>query len=76
MAEYVGQGVLHLDLRPKRGAYLFRTGSRAQFCAAVTRASSRWGGLQEPIVPVSPAGRIQPAWEQIVQVLAPTWSLI
>lgn len=71
MAEYVGQGVVHLDLRPKRGAYLFRSGSRAEFCAAVSRASTRWGGLQEPIVPVSPAGRIQPAWQQVVQVLAP-----
>lgn len=71
MAEYVGQGILHFDLRPKRGAYLFRTGSRTQFYAAVARASTRWGGLQEPIVPVSPAGRIQGAWEQIVHLLAP-----
>ena len=71
MAEYVGQQLVHLDLRPKRAAFLYATGSAMQFRLAVERASSRWGGLQEPIVPVSPLGRIQPAWKQIVEALQP-----
>jgi hypothetical protein len=71
MAQYLGQQLLHLDIRPKRAAFLFQTNSAAQFRKAVERASSRWGGLQEPIIPTSRAGRIQPAWCQIAEVLRP-----
>lgn len=71
MAKYVGQQAIHLDVRPKRAAFLFRTNSKSQFRDAVERASSRWGGIQEPIVPVSAGGRIQPAWNQIIEALEP-----
>lgn len=71
IGEYLGQQLVHLDVRPKRAAFLFRSGSKAEFCAAVERASSRWGGIQEPILPVSKSGRIQPAWLQVAEVLEP-----
>lgn len=71
MRKYVGQQVLHLDVRPKRAAFLFRSGSKFGFRAAVERASSRWGGIQEPILPVPPGGRIKAAWKQISDALAP-----
>lgn len=39
--------------------------------AAASRACSRWGGVQEVILPVSPTGRIRPAWVQIAEVMKP-----
>ncbi len=69
--QYIGQQVVHLDVRPKRAVFLFRTNSKSQFRDAVEHASSRWGGIQEPIIPVSAAGRIQPGWRQVVEQLDP-----
>lgn len=69
--QYIGQKVVHLDVRPKRAVFLFRTNSKTQFRDAVERACSRWGGIQEPIIPVSARGRIQPNWRQIVELLDP-----
>jgi hypothetical protein len=71
VTEYLGQQLVHLDVRPKKAAFLFRSGSAAQFRAGVERASSRWGGVQEAIVPVSRRGRIEPRWRQIVEILDP-----
>lgn len=71
MSQYVGQQLFHLDVRPKRAGYLVRTNSKTQFRDAVERACSRWGGIHEPIIPVSARGRIHPAWRQIFEVLDP-----
>lgn len=68
---YLGEEVVELSVRPKRAAYLVRTGSRPQFRTAVEHACSRWGGLQEPIVPVSRRGRVAPLWAQIVKLVSP-----
>ncbi|MEY9958902.1 hypothetical protein [Streptacidiphilus sp. MAP5-52] len=41
---------------PSRAAYLIAAGSDAGFRIAVTLASSRWGGMTEPIVEASASG--------------------
>lgn len=71
MPQYLGQSVAHVDVRPKRACYLVPQGSAAGFSAAIDRACSRWGGVQEVILPVSTAGRIRPAWVQIAKILKP-----
>lgn len=67
MPEYLGQAPLSAAAVPARGAYLFRAGSRAGFRRSVQEASTRWGGITEPIVPVSATGRLAPLWSQVVQ---------
>lgn len=71
MSEYVGQGLANFDVRPKRAAYLIPPRRTRPFLDAVERACSRWGGITEPIVTVSPGGRVPAAWRQIVQEAAP-----
>lgn len=44
---------------PSRAAYLIAGGSAAGFPAAVTRASSRWGGMTEPVVEAHVSGLSQ-----------------
>ncbi|MFJ7907042.1 hypothetical protein [Kitasatospora sp. NPDC096204] len=51
--EYLGQSVMEATLLPSRVAYLIATGDTEGFRQAVAEASSRWGGLTEPIVEIS-----------------------
>ena len=43
-------------------AYAIAEGSEQDFQAAVLEASSRWGGIQEPILPIGTDGRILDEW--------------
>ncbi|MFF5839574.1 hypothetical protein ACFY7V_33480 [[Kitasatospora] papulosa] len=52
---------------PSRAAYLIAGGSVAGFRTAVTQASSRWGGMTEPIVEAQASG-LSPLHEQTVRV--------
>ncbi|OKI85913.1 hypothetical protein AMK10_35595 [Streptomyces sp. CB02058] len=52
---------------PSRAAYLIASGSVAGFRTAVTQASSRWGGMTEPIVEAQASG-LSPLHEQTVRV--------
>ncbi|MFH7340575.1 hypothetical protein [Streptomyces sp. KHY 26] len=52
---------------PSRAAYLIAGGSAAGFRTAVTQASSRWGGMTEPIVEAQASGLSQ-LHEQTVRV--------
>src|SRR5207249_10785397 len=70
-SEFFGQELVNLDLRPKRAAYLFRSGSVRGFRAAVASACTRWGGIQELIIPVSANGRIASGWVQLLGVSEP-----
>jgi hypothetical protein len=60
----LGPALVHLDIRPVRLAYLVRRGSIPDFRAAITEASSRWGGIREPIIPFDAHGTIDPSWDQ------------
>lgn len=52
---------------PSRAAYLIAGGSAAGFPTAVTQASSRWGGMTEPIVEAHASGLSQ-LHEQTVRI--------
>jgi hypothetical protein len=62
------QAVVNLDIRPIRLAYLVRQGSRSDFRAAALEATSRWGGIQEFIVPVRRNGQIDKIWQQLLRL--------
>jgi hypothetical protein len=65
---YLGQVVLQAAVLPARAAYLIGEGSEAGFRRAVEEASSRWGGMSEPIIPVKPGGGIEDWWRQVVRL--------
>src|ERR1700674_1645095 len=71
LAEYLGEAVLRLDVRPVRAAYLVRRDSSADFRAAIYRACGRWGGRHEAIVPVTKKGMIGPAYRWLLETGAP-----
>ncbi len=58
---------VRVGLGPARGAYLVRAGDRRGFVAAIQTASTRWGGVTEPIIPVRASGRIDDMWVQVVK---------
>ncbi len=53
---YLGQAAMEAAVLPSRAAYLIAVGSEAGFRIAVMQASSRWGGMTEPIVEASASG--------------------
>jgi hypothetical protein len=67
-ADYLGQVVLQAAVLPARAAYLIAEGSEAGFRRAVEEASSRWGGMTEPIIPVRPGGGVEDWWRQVVRL--------
>ncbi|MBL7488198.1 hypothetical protein I6A60_27945 [Frankia sp. AgB1.9] len=50
---YVGPTVVNAVLAPARALYLIAEDNKVGLIRAVQEASSRWGGVTEPIVPVS-----------------------
>src|SRR5437016_5055714 len=65
------QGVVNLDLRPIRAAYLVRPGDTSAFKRAVLLACDRWGGQQEPIVPISAKGQLKKFWNDVREAARP-----
>jgi len=66
--DYLGQEEFRITARPGRCAYLIAEGDTAGFVRAVQEATSRWGGMTEPIVPVGADGELARGWMQFVQV--------
>jgi hypothetical protein len=66
--EYRGQFPLDVTVVPARAVYLVREDSRDGFRRAVQEASTRWAGVTEPIVPVSPGGVIEDSVRKIVDL--------
>ncbi|WP_217550129.1 hypothetical protein [Streptomyces sp. GbtcB6] len=64
---YLGQAAMEAAVLPSRAAYLIAAGSEAGFRAAVMQASSRWGGMTEPIVEASASG-LSEQHEQTVRI--------
>jgi hypothetical protein len=62
-----GPSLVKLTLVPARAAYLVRAGSRSGIRRAVQEASTRWGGMTEPIIPVRRNGSVDGWWRQVVQ---------
>ncbi len=57
--------------RPIRLAYLIRAGNRDDLIDAITYASTEWGGVSHPMLPVDRRGRIAPMDRQISEMLKP-----
>ncbi|MFD5256880.1 hypothetical protein ACFWM5_29115 [Streptomyces bobili] len=64
---YLGQAAMEAAVLPSRAAYLIAVGSEAGFRIAVMQASSRWGGMAEPIVEASASG-LSGQHEQAVRI--------
>lgn len=65
-----GQAVVKVEVLPARAAYLICEDSRDGFRRAVQEASTRWGGMAEPIIPVSATGVVEGWWQQVVESAA------
>jgi hypothetical protein len=60
----LGPALVNVDLRPLRLADLIHAGSVGEFVAAVAEATSRWGGIREPIIPVRDDGTLDERWRR------------
>lgn len=63
-----GPTSFQVEILPARVAYLIRTGSKSGFRRAIQEATTRWGGMTEPIIPVSKNGRIAAWWGQVIEL--------
>jgi hypothetical protein len=68
---YLGQELARLNVGPMRACYLVPDHDRDRLTEVITAASRRWGGVTEPILPVSTDGPIGEAWQPIVAALTP-----
>jgi hypothetical protein len=68
--EYLGSGVVNFEIRPIRFAYIIHRGSGDDFARAVSEASSRWGGMQELILPATDEGALVQGYQALLD-LAP-----
>lgn len=63
---YSGPTSIQATLLPARAAYLIRAGSASGFRRAIQEATTRWGGMTEPIIPIRKGGRVDSWWQQTV----------
>jgi hypothetical protein len=66
-AAYSGPASLGAVVLPARAAYIIRAGSRSGFRRAIQEASTRWGGMCEPVIPVRRGGAVDRWWRQTVE---------
>lgn len=62
-----GPTIFRLAVAPARSVYLIRPRSRDGFRRAIQEASTRWGGMAEPIIPVRKGGRVDGWWRQVAE---------
>lgn len=60
--------VMRAAVLPARAVYLINEGSSEGFRRAVQEASTRWGGVSEPIVEVLADGTVLPGHHQVVEL--------
>lgn len=68
---FVAQSVAQVTVRPRKLGYLIQAGSRSHVRRAIRYASTEWGGIGHPIVPVRQNRRIDPGWWQMLDDLHP-----
>jgi hypothetical protein len=66
--DYVGPTAVRATVLPARAAYLVADGSDGGLRRAVQEACTRWGGMTEPIIPVTPGGEIDPWWQRVASL--------
>lgn len=67
--EFLGQATAQANIRPRRLAYLVKAGDAESLRAAIEYATSEWGGMGHPIVPVYAGGRAP--WMSLLEDLFP-----
>ncbi|MER7555652.1 hypothetical protein ABTZ46_01845 [Nocardioides sp. NPDC126508] len=67
--ELLGHGSFQFRIAPKRRAFLVRDGDVDELRSALYAAAALWGGARCPILPVTQAGEVQPAFLQIAEAL-------
>jgi hypothetical protein len=67
----IRQAIASVGIRPRRLAYMIRSGDRDQFLRAISYATTEWGGMGHPILQVQPNGRIAEWLWQIAEVTGP-----
>ena len=68
-SDYVGPTAVRAAVLPARVVYLIADGSETGLRRAAQEASTRWGGMTEPIVPVKSGGEFEP-WAGQVAALS------
>lgn len=68
-AGIITQEIAQVSLRPRRIAYLIEVGNDQQLRRSISYATTEWGGIAHPIVPVRKGGRIDGLWIQVCEVL-------
>ncbi|WP_159701426.1 hypothetical protein [Arthrobacter sp. 18067] len=68
--EYQGLVPVRATILPARAAYLVKADSRTGFRRAIQEASTRWGGVTEPILPVGEEGQLDEWTKYIVSISA------
>jgi len=63
-----GPQLFQTELLPARAAYLIRAGSKPGFRRSIQEASTRWGGMTEPIIPVRKGGRVDGWPSQVAEI--------
>ena len=63
----IGRAEVRAEILPARAAYLVEADNCDAALTAVREASTRWAGVTEPIVPVSPEGLVADRWTQVVE---------
>lgn len=64
-ARPVAHEVAQVAIRPRRLAYLITAGDERQMRRAISYATTEWGGISHPIVPVRKGGAIDGLWRQV-----------
>jgi hypothetical protein len=70
-SDYLGEAVVTAAVLPARAVYLIAPNSTSGMLRAIEEASTRWGGVTEPIVVVTAQGRVSKADALLVSTLRP-----
>lgn len=68
-AESFAQEVAQVAIRPRRLGYLIQAGNESHMRRAVSYATTEWGGISHPILPVRKGGVIDGLWQQVSSIL-------
>lgn len=75
MTTYVGESTVRVSVVPSRVAYLVASRSKVGMLRAIQEATTRWAGVTEPIIVVTPNGNVRP-WDRQLVGLSGVVSLV
>jgi hypothetical protein len=72
---FIETATARVSWRPLRLAYLVRYGNRQDLRDAIEYASTEFGGISHPILPISPRRKLDGLYAQIAEMLRPDYLL-